>query len=117
MVDRLGWFPPPPTDPPHHPTSLVGQLGAGLLLFESVYERLDATLDAGGDATGHGAGRWRRSAAGPLRGGVCQTLLIAHLRRERERRETTGERRSGGGREEEEEEGEQSLRGWLWGWE
>lgn len=70
-----------------HFASLVGggQLGAAglLLLFESVYERLHAALDAGGDAARDRAGRRGRRRAGvaALRGRrAChQTLLIAQL--------------------------------------
>lgn len=53
--------------------SLVGNLGGGLL-FQSVYNWLDAALDAGRYAAGDGVGRGRSQGAG-----VPQTLLIPQL--------------------------------------
>lgn len=60
--------------------SLVGKLRGGLL-FQSVYDGLDAALHAGRDAASHRVRRRRRGAGGgPLRGRVRdQAFLIAQL--------------------------------------
>lgn len=58
--------------------SLVGNLGGGLL-FQSVYDWLDAPLDAGRYAAGDGVARGRSRGAG-----LPQTLLIPQLEKTQE---------------------------------
>lgn len=67
---------------------MVGKLRGGLL-FQSVYDGLDAALHTGSYAAGHGVRRrWRGTGGGLLRGRVRdQAFLIAQLvKREKERR-------------------------------
>lgn len=65
--------------------SLLGEFGRLFLGFQSVYERLDAALHAGGHPARHRVRGGRRGGAGALGGRPGhQTLLIPQLR-ERER--------------------------------
>lgn len=58
---------------------LLRQLGDGSLLFEGVDEGQDASLHAGGDATGYGVAR-RRGTTGLLgRGAGHQAFLVPQL--------------------------------------